>query len=173
MSGALVPYWFSIPLGLAAMLITAAHLIAMRSPSLRMPASRRRIRSVNGGIMLALCPLLVVAFSFTSRAEPVMFLRVWTAATGLLAIVVVLAGVDMLNSARLGREAIREARAEFRRELARARGEIAAARAASSDERGPALRFVDADPADDADHRGDAHGRGSAPDQYAPDQPDG
>jgi len=145
MSGALVPIWVSAPMGLIAMLITAAHIQAMRAVGDRMPASRRRIRSVNGGIILALCPLLVVAFSLTSRAEPAMFLRVWTAATGLLAIVVLLAALDILNSARLARDASRRARAEFRREIARAREEIAAARAASSPEGGPALRLTAAD----------------------------
>lgn len=142
-------------MGFAAMLIVAAHLRAMRSAGRAMPASRRRIRSVNGGIMLALCPLLVAAFSFTSRAQPGVFLRVWTGVIGLLGIVVMLAGLDMLNSARLARDAVREARAEFLRELGRARKEAAASRTAGSPEPGPVLRFH-ADPErEDGVDRGD------------------
>ncbi|MEM0983639.1 MAG: hypothetical protein AAGI17_06805 [Planctomycetota bacterium] len=134
------------------MIVVAGHLIAMKQAHARIPSSRHRIRSVIGGVVMLTIPTLVFAFSFTSRADPAMFLRAWTAAIGLLGIVVVLASVDALNSLRLGRSLQREARAAFHAEIAETRRRIAEARAADPNMRDtPNLRLVSDEDSDRAD----------------------
>jgi len=138
----LVPIWVSAPLGLVAMVITAGHLIAMRSVRDRVPSSRRRIRTVNGFVILLTLPMLVFAFSFTTRETPAVFLRSWTISIGLLGIVLMLSFLDALNSFRLGRAAHREARDAFHAELEETRRRIKAAREADPNLRGGPLRLA-------------------------------
>ncbi|HHN78211.1 MAG TPA: hypothetical protein ENK11_05990 [Phycisphaerales bacterium] len=98
----ILPFWFVGPLAGLTMLVIAGHLLAMRDAKDRIPASRYRIRTVNGGIMLVAVPLLASAFSVIPTNRPRPFLLIWTACIGLLAVVVVLALLDAINNARLG-----------------------------------------------------------------------
>ena len=96
------------------MIVIAGHLLAMRSGRARMPESRYRIRSVNGGLMLTAVPLLASAFSVVSPDEQKLFLLIWMSATGLMGIVFVLAVIDAFNNVRLGRIAEGRLRDEHR-----------------------------------------------------------
>jgi len=96
-----LPFWFIGPLALLTMLVIAGHLLAMRAARARVPASRYRVRTVNGGLMLTVTPLLAVAFGVVPPSESRVFVMVWFACMGLLAIVMVLAAVDALNNIRL------------------------------------------------------------------------
>ncbi|USN99014.1 MAG: hypothetical protein H6810_12835 [Phycisphaeraceae bacterium] len=98
----ILPIWFVGPLGLLSMLVVAGHLVAMRDARERIPESRYRIRSVNGGIMLVTVPMLAGAFGVVSPEEPRAFALIWFACIGLLAIVTLLAVFDALNNVRLG-----------------------------------------------------------------------
>lgn len=98
----ILPFWFVGPLAGLTMLVIAGHLIAMRDARARIPASRYRIRSVNGGIMLVAVPMLACAFAVVPTDRPRAFLLIWSACVGLLVVVVALALLDAINNARLG-----------------------------------------------------------------------
>ena len=98
----ILPFWFVAPLAGLTMLVIAGHLLAMRDARAHIPASRYRIRTVNGGIMLAAVPMLASAFSVVPTDRPRAFLLIWSACVGLLVVVVALALLDALNNARIG-----------------------------------------------------------------------
>lgn len=105
-SGPLVPAWIALPLAGLVVLVLAAHMQAMARAE--MPASRRRIRTATGWLMLVTTPLTGYAFGVASTADPRGFVLVWLTVAGLLAIIILLACLDILNSRRLER---REGRA--------------------------------------------------------------
>ncbi|NRA57854.1 MAG: hypothetical protein HRU13_07025 [Phycisphaerales bacterium] len=98
----IVPIWVSAPLAMLSLVVIAAHLIAMRSAD--MPESRKRIRTANGWLMLVTVPVLAIAFSLVSSANPRQFALVWAIAILLLGLVLVMAFVDIGNNLRLARE---------------------------------------------------------------------
>ncbi|MEO1279920.1 MAG: hypothetical protein AAFV77_13255 [Planctomycetota bacterium] len=98
----IVPIWVSAPLAMLTLVVIAAHLIAMRSAD--MPESRKRIRTANGWLMLITVPVLAIAFSLVSSANPRQFALVWAIAILLLGLVLVMAFVDIGNNLRLARE---------------------------------------------------------------------
>lgn len=100
MSG-LVPIWVSGPLAMMALVVVAAHLIAMRNAD--MPESRRRIRTANGWLILVTAPVLAIAFSLVSWQTPRRFALIWALAIILLCFVILMAMVDMANNLRLAR----------------------------------------------------------------------
>lgn len=83
------------------MIVIVAHLVAMRDARESIPASRYRLRTVNGGIMLATAPLLAAAFSVVPASNQRLFVIVWFACIGLLGLVVMIAVLDAINNARL------------------------------------------------------------------------
>ncbi len=99
----IAPAWAVLPLAFIATLVTAAHLISLHTADARrdMPASRRRIRSANGVATLIAIPVLASAFGVVTQDEPRGFTLVWSAGAGLLGIVILLAAVDLVNTARL------------------------------------------------------------------------
>jgi len=107
--GTLVPGWLAIALAGATMLFVAAHVLAIQH--LEMPASRRRIRTVTGVLMLILCAMLAYATGMVDPDEKRDFVLAWMAVIALLGIVLLLAGMDVLNTLRLHRRA----RADLRR----------------------------------------------------------
>jgi hypothetical protein len=129
-----LPLWLVAPLAGVTMVLVAGHLLALRAGRARIPASRYRIRSVNGGMMLALVPLLGCAFGVVSPDDQKLFVLLWLTCSGLLGIVVVLALLDGLNNYRLGRRAAEAARNEHLVFMAMVRREVEASRAA--EERG-------------------------------------
>lgn len=112
-SGPIVSMWIGLPLGIATMLVVAAHLMVISE--IRHPASRRRIRQANGGLMLVLIPLLTAGFSLIDPAlEPRLWVVVWMAALPMLWFVLLLAALDMLNTFRLTRRRRAKLAAELR-----------------------------------------------------------
>ncbi len=97
----ILPFWFVGPLAGLTMLVIAGHLIAMRDAQRHIPASRYRIRTVNGGIMLVAVPMLASAFSVIPTDRPRPFMLIWTACVGLLLVVMALALLDAVNNARI------------------------------------------------------------------------
>lgn len=137
---AVLPFWLVAPLAAVTMIVVAGHLLALRSARERIPASRYRIRSVNGGMMLALTPLLACAFGVVSPDDQKLFVLIWLTCAGLLGIVVLLALVDGLNNFRLGRraaEAIRDEHAVF---LATVRREVLSMQREDGADRGEGSR---------------------------------
>jgi hypothetical protein len=112
-SGHVLPFWLTAPLGGGLMVLLAAHLLAMRAAGDRMPESRRRIRTVNGFVGLVTLPLTVYAFSIVTPAQPRPFLFAWLTVMALLGLTLLLAAIDMFNNARLSRLAARDMRAEL------------------------------------------------------------
>ncbi|MCC6428193.1 MAG: hypothetical protein IT435_15395 [Phycisphaerales bacterium] len=102
----LLPTWLVIPFGAITLIALALHMRALRQS--QMPPSRKRIRTVNGWLMLAAIPLLCYAFGFAIPSQARQFVLVWAASVGLVGIIVMLAVLDILNNLRLhGRAATR------------------------------------------------------------------
>lgn len=118
------------------MVVVAGHLLAMRRAKHLIPSSRYRIRSVNGGMMLALVPLLACAFSVVSPADQKLFALIWMTCVGLLGVVVVLACVDGINNIRLGRLEAMRLIGEHRDLMAEAASELRQAREARTRDAG-------------------------------------
>lgn len=117
----LVSPWIGVPLAALTMLIIAVHAAGLTRAA--MPESRRRIRLVNGMLMLVTTPIVAYAFSVATPSRQREFLLVWMAVISLLALIVMLALLDMLNNARLHRRA----RVELRRQIRETRAELVAA----------------------------------------------
>lgn len=98
-----LPFIVVGPITLIVMVIIAGHLSAMRSRRDTMPASRYRIRSLNGAMMLTAVPLLGSAFSVVSPDDQKLFLLVWLCSASLLGMVFMLALIDACNNIRLGK----------------------------------------------------------------------
>lgn len=116
--GPIVDGWVTIPVCALAMLATAAHVWAVQR--VEMPASRRRIRTVTGLVLLVMWPLLAIAMSGVDASDRRRFVLVWMVVIGLLVMAIALAVLDMLNSARLAvrakQELMRAVREELRKE---------------------------------------------------------
>lgn len=110
-SGTLAPAWLVLPMAVIALVTVGGHMRAVARSS--MPASRKRIRTANGWLMLLLIPLLAYGFGIATPAHKGVFVLVWLAAIALLWMVVMLAGLDMLNSWRLGRRERESLKAEI------------------------------------------------------------
>lgn len=97
-----LPLWMVLPVTIALMIIVAA---AIATASTRTsPASRRRIRLANGWVMLLTMPLAATGFTMIdSSVQPRLFVQLWILVIGLILISVMLAVLDILNTARLAR----------------------------------------------------------------------
>ena len=80
-----------------------------------MPPSRRRIRLCNGVLMLFATPLIAFAFGILRPGDAHVFTLVWTAIVGLLFIVILLAGLDAVNTLRIHASSTRSNRGNVRR----------------------------------------------------------
>ncbi len=102
MSGVVVPIWATGPLALALMGAVMVHLLVL-APRVE-PASRRRIRTVNGWVMLVAVPMVAAGFSVVSpTTQPAVWVLVWMVAIGLIVLAVLLAVIDAANTVRLHR----------------------------------------------------------------------
>ncbi len=119
-SGPLLSPWVVYPMSAVTMLAVALHAVSLTDA--HMPESRRRIRRVNAMLMLVCIPLLGYGFGGVGGHDPREFVLVWSASVLLLAVIVAVAMVDILNTARLHH---REAR-ELRRRILQARARLAA-----------------------------------------------
>lgn len=98
-SGPLISAWVAMPVGAVVVVLLAVHMRALAVAE--MPESRRRIRTANGWMMLLATPVTAYAFGLASPSDPRVFLLSWLAVAGLLAIVLFLAGIDILNTGRI------------------------------------------------------------------------
>jgi hypothetical protein len=108
----LAPAWLVLPLAMVTLVILAGYATALQSGDV--PAKRRRIRTTNTLLMMLATPLIAYAFAFVSPANARMFLLAWLAVTGLVGIMVLLAGLDAIYSMRLHREQRRAVRRALR-----------------------------------------------------------
>jgi hypothetical protein len=104
------------------MVVIAWHLFGLQKSD--MPRSRKRIRTANGLLMLFLTALLAYALSIlkasapgASTQETRAFVMVWLLIIGLIPMVIALAGLDVLNTARLNYAARRGLRRGLRDEV--------------------------------------------------------
>lgn len=91
--------WIVIPLAIVVMLFIAGHIFAIHT--VPMPPSMRRIRTANGLVMLGLTPLLAFGLCMSRPDNQKLFVVVWLLIIGLVAIVLLMAGLDMVNNLRL------------------------------------------------------------------------
>ncbi|MFN0012573.1 MAG: hypothetical protein ACKVS8_13120 [Phycisphaerales bacterium] len=116
----LVSPWVAVPLAMALMFLVAGHVLAVqRTP---MPASRRRIRTASGLLMLVVAPLLAHAISTgpgTDQPRPMAVL--WLFILSMLGMVVALALLDLVNTLRLARHGRAGARGRVRGRFSRGR----------------------------------------------------
>ncbi len=119
MSGAgIITPWLAIPLGALLMGLVAWHAASIENS--KEPTSRKRIRIMNGWVMLVCIPLLVAGFSLINPdSRPRLFAMVWLGASSLILLCVALAVADALNTLRLGAAA----RRKLSQRLARRRDE--------------------------------------------------
>lgn len=108
----LAPGWVVLPLALVALLVVGAHWILLGRAS-GVPVVRRSLRSANGLVMMLAIPVLAYGFGIVSPSNGRAFALTWILATGLLALVLILASADLLYTAHLARKEY----AELRRDL--------------------------------------------------------
>ncbi|MFO0832805.1 MAG: hypothetical protein U0637_13315 [Phycisphaerales bacterium] len=123
----IAPAWFVLPMAALALLVTAGHWIALARAE--MPASRKRLRTANGLVMMMAIPVLSYGFGAVDTTDQRRFVLTWMAASGLIMIVVILAALDLGSTFVIARKAHRELLDEYA--LARARA-VQEARSAQS-----------------------------------------
>jgi hypothetical protein len=107
----LVPTWLAVTAATITLVGLMIHMRLLMTADI--PPSRRRIRTVNGWLMLAAIPLLAYAFGFASPSQARLFGLVWAGSVGLIGIIVMLAMLDILNNWRLHRRAARALRSDL------------------------------------------------------------
>lgn len=107
----LVPSWLAVSMALVLLFFLLLHMAWIQRAD--MPASRRRIRIVNGWLMLAAIPLLTYAFGIAIPSKARSFVLVWAASVGVIGIIVMLAVLDMLNNWRIHHRARTRLRADM------------------------------------------------------------
>lgn len=127
----MVSTWIAVPVAAFAVVVIAAHMALMARSE--MPASRRRIRTATGWLMLMTCPLAAFAFGIATPGRPTEFLLAFMGLAGLLCIIILLAAIDLANTRRL----VRQNRDELMQQWSRYQRE---ARSASSGSDGPRER---------------------------------
>lgn len=111
----MVSPWLAIPAASVAMLMLAGHVLGMaRLGNDELPASRRRIRTSNGLVMMFTCPMGAYALGIADVHDARRWTLAWTMLAGLVVIVVFLALLDMLNTLRLYAGEKRKLRRELR-----------------------------------------------------------
>jgi hypothetical protein len=111
----LVPAWVVVPLAVVVLLLLGAHVHL--TARICVPESRRRIRMVNGVLMMMIVPVAAYALAIVPPASQRPFVLAWMLVAGLLCIVLALAVVDALNTMRLHANATRELRTLMRQAL--------------------------------------------------------
>jgi len=109
----ILPAWFVLPLAVLTMIVVGFHIQWMHRVS--MPGSRRRIRTASNMVSLLAIPLFATGFGLISPGDHRLFVGVWFLAMSLLGIIILLAGIDMLNSFRLHAAERRHLRSQIRR----------------------------------------------------------
>lgn len=114
----IAPAWLVLPLALIALIVQAGYLIALKElPKGAIPPSRKRIRTASGWMSMFAIPLLAYGFGIATTADPGLYAIVWMTVIALLGGVLMLAGLDAINTVRLHRKAKGKLSAEFREAL--------------------------------------------------------
>ena len=114
----LAPIWLVLPLALIALIVQAGYLIALKELHREyMPASRRRIRTASSWMSMFAIPLSAYGFGFASTNDATLFAIVWMVVIGLISGILMLAGLDAVNTLRLHRHAKQGLESEFRQAL--------------------------------------------------------
>ena len=129
LADAFLPAWIVVPVAGAAILVLAAHVLAIQQTP--MPGRRRRIRTANGLLMMLIASLLAYALGAapvvrnptTNPEQARSFLVIWSAIMSLLTLVIALAALDVAHTARLALDSRRRVRNQFREGIGRARDE--------------------------------------------------
>jgi hypothetical protein len=137
-STTILPGWVVLPVSAATMLVVAGHVLATHASDL--PTRRRRLRVVNGVLMLFVTALLAYALGVAAVVEEPTarpretreFVIVWLMIIGLLGVVVSLAGADAIATLSHGWRSRRELRTQMRHGMARDLVDRRAARPAAS-----------------------------------------
>jgi hypothetical protein len=108
----ILPVWFVLPLASLTLVVLGVHLQWMHQAD--MPGSRRRIRTASNLVSMLTVPLIAAGFALINPNDHRVFVMVWLAIVGLLGVVVVLAGVDMLNNLRIHSKERHQVRSEIR-----------------------------------------------------------
>ena len=104
---ALAPWWAVMPLALIALLVLAGHVLSLAR--IDMPASRRRIRTANGLVMMLVVPMGAYAVGFADpKHDQRSFVLAWMMVAGLLLVVLFVAALDIVNTWRLHRREHRD-----------------------------------------------------------------
>ena len=112
----LAPAWVVFPVCILAMLVVGGHVLLIdRSDQ---PPVRKRVRTVNGLLMMFTIPIIGAGFGFLSPTDARLFLMTWTLGVALILLVLLLALVDIAASFVIHRRD----RAELRRQIIEARG---------------------------------------------------
>ena len=110
----IAPTWFVLPLAMIALLVVAAHMIVLREHAIgKMPESRRQIRMMTGWIMMFTIPLTAYGFGIATPSDQQAFATIWSCIVGLLALIVLMACIDAVNSMRIAKKQTRELRNEL------------------------------------------------------------
>lgn len=138
---AILPAWLVLPVAAITMLVVAAHVLATHAGD--MPLRRRRLRIVNGLLMLLVTALLAYALGIAGIVEEPAanpeqtrsFVAVWLAIVGLVGLIVALAAADAIATSA----AIWSARREIRRQMREGlRADLTQRRAVGPAAQGPA-----------------------------------
>lgn len=118
-SSPIAPIWLVLPLALLALIVQAGYLIALRElPKGKIPPSRRRIRTATGWMSMFAIPLTAYGFGIATMEDPSTFAIVWMVVIGLIAAILILSGLDAINTMRLRRVAQQQLEKEYRTALA-------------------------------------------------------
>lgn len=124
----IAPAWLVVPLAAFTLVVLAGHWIALGRAAL--PAFVKRVRSVNGLLMMLSVPVLAYAFGLADVNQARQFVLSWMLATGLLTLVLMLAFIDLLHTLIASRRQMRALRQEAARLRAKALAEQSRAGAA-------------------------------------------
>lgn len=123
----LIPVWLAIPLGSLMLIVLGGKLLMLGV--VPMDDRRRRIRIACTALLMFITALFSYGVGVATPARPRIYVMVWVTIAALLMMVILLAALDLLHTAKLHRVNVRE----LRQRIAEARAEaIAQTRAAGA-----------------------------------------
>jgi hypothetical protein len=120
----LIPVWIAIPLGSLMLIVLGAKLLMLGV--VPMDDRRRRIRIACTGLLMFITALFAYGVGVATPSRPRMYVMVWVVIAALLMMVIMLAALDLLHTARLHRMSVRELRARIAAARAEALAEVRA-----------------------------------------------
>ena len=137
----LVPAWIAIPLGSLTLIVLGGKLLMLGV--VPMDDRRRRIRIACTALLMFITALFAYGVGVATPSRPRMYVIVWVLIAALLMMVILLASLDLLHTARLHRVNVRA----LRERIALARAEaLAESRGATATPPRPSLPRRDQGP---------------------------